>query len=109
MHSLINLWHDTGLYQMAPGQLAMIIIGCLLLFLAIHPKFQFEPLLLLPIAVGTIFVNIPGAGFYAGEGDVRRAWVAGGVPEELVDGDILRLHDGGRRGDEKWHSLTKDS
>ena len=59
MHSLINLWHDTGLYQMAPGQLAMIIIGCLLLFLAIHPKFQFEPLLLLPIAVGTIFVNIP--------------------------------------------------
>ena len=66
MHSLINLWHDTGLYQMAPGQLAMIIIGCLLLFLAIHPKFQFEPLLLLPIAVGTIFVNIPGAGFYAG-------------------------------------------
>lgn len=65
MHSLINLWHDSGLYQMEVGQLAMIIVGCLLLFLAIHPKFQFEPLLLLPIAVGTIFVNIPGAGFYA--------------------------------------------
>lgn len=65
MHSLINLWHDTGLYQMELGQLAMLCIGCLLLFLAIHPKFQFEPLLLLPIAVGTLFVNIPGAGFYA--------------------------------------------
>ncbi len=65
MESLINLWQDTGFYQMTLGQLAMISIGCLLLFLAIHPKFQFEPLLLLPIAIGTIFVNIPGADFYA--------------------------------------------
>ncbi|MGK0476316.1 MAG: oxaloacetate decarboxylase beta subunit [Oleispira sp.] len=65
MESLINLWQDTGFYQMTVGQFAMISIGCLLLFLAIHPKFQFEPLLLLPIAIGTIFVNIPGADFYA--------------------------------------------
>jgi sodium ion-translocating decarboxylase beta subunit len=65
MESLINLWQDTGFYQMTVGQFSMISIGCLLLFLAIHPKFQFEPLLLLPIAIGTIFVNIPGADFYA--------------------------------------------
>jgi|TARA_B110001454_G_scaffold217691_1_gene243633 oxaloacetate decarboxylase beta subunit len=65
MESLINLWQDTGFYQLTVGQFAMISIGCLLLFLAIHPKFQFEPLLLLPIAIGTIFVNIPGADFYA--------------------------------------------
>jgi len=65
MESLINLWQDTGFYQLTIGQFAMIAIGCLLLFLAIHPKFQFEPLLLLPIAIGTIFVNIPGADFYA--------------------------------------------
>lgn len=65
MESLINLWQDTGFYQMTIGQFFMISIGCLLLFLAIHPKFQFEPLLLLPIAIGTIFVNIPGADFYA--------------------------------------------
>jgi sodium ion-translocating decarboxylase beta subunit len=65
MESLINLWQDTGFYQMTVGQFAMISIGCVLLFLAIHPKFQFEPLLLLPIAIGTIFVNIPGADFYA--------------------------------------------
>ncbi|MBL4796663.1 MAG: sodium ion-translocating decarboxylase subunit beta [Oleispira sp.] len=64
MESLINLWQDTGFYQLSFGQFSMIAIGCLLLFLAIHPKFQFEPLLLLPIAIGTIFVNIPGAGFY---------------------------------------------
>jgi oxaloacetate decarboxylase beta subunit len=66
MESLINLWQDTGFYQLEIGQFAMISIGCLLLFLAIHPKFQFEPLLLLPIAIGTIFVNIPGAGFADG-------------------------------------------
>ena len=65
MESLINLWQDTGFYQLTVGQFAMISIGCLLLFLAIHPKFQFEPLLLLPIAIGTIFLNIPGADFYA--------------------------------------------
>lgn len=66
MESLLNLWHDTGFYQLSGGQFAMIAIGVLLLFLAIHPKFQFEPLLLLPIAIGTIFVNIPGAGFSDG-------------------------------------------
>ncbi|NRA23315.1 MAG: sodium ion-translocating decarboxylase subunit beta [Oleispira sp.] len=66
MESLLNLWHDTGFYQLSGGQFAMISIGVLLLFLAIHPKFQFEPLLLLPIAIGTIFVNIPGAGFSDG-------------------------------------------
>ncbi len=66
MESFINLWQDTGFYQMTIGQFSMISIGCVLLFLAIHPKFQFEPLLLLPIAIGTIFVNIPGADFYSG-------------------------------------------
>lgn len=44
------------------GQGLMIVVGLLLLFLAI--KKGFEPLLLLPIGIGAIFVNIPGAGFY---------------------------------------------
>lgn len=39
----------------------MMLIGCLLLFLAI--KKRFEPLLLVPIGFGTLLVNIPGAGF----------------------------------------------
>ena len=54
---------DSGLAQMEFGQFAMILVGLLLLFLAI--KKGFEPLLLLPIGIGAIFVNIPGAGFYA--------------------------------------------
>ena len=61
MNALIGLWQDTGLAQMQVGQLAMMLIGCVLLYLAIVK--QFEPLLLVPIGFGTLLVNIPGAGF----------------------------------------------
>ncbi len=44
--------------------IVMIAIGCLLLYLAIVKKF--EPLLLLPIAMGMILTNIPGAGMFHG-------------------------------------------
>lgn len=59
MNNLIGLWQDSGLYQMAPGQLTMILVCLLLLFLAINKGF--EPLLLLPIGFGGIAANIPGA------------------------------------------------
>ncbi|GAB1266317.1 sodium ion-translocating decarboxylase subunit beta [Aurantivibrio infirmus] len=58
--NLLQLWHDTGLYQVSGGQLAMIVIGLALLFLAIRKNF--EPLLLVPIGFGGILANIPGAG-----------------------------------------------
>ena len=45
--------------------LIMIAIGCLLLYLAIHKKY--EPLLLLPIAFGMILTNLPGANMFHGE------------------------------------------
>lgn len=63
MDKLLQLVQDTGFYQLEIGQAAMICIGLVLLFLAI--KKNFEPLLLVPIALGTIFINIPGAGFGA--------------------------------------------
>ncbi len=63
MDQLYRLWLDTGLAQMMPGQAVMMVVGLLLLYLAISKKF--EPLLLLPIGVGTLLVNIPGAGFEA--------------------------------------------
>ncbi len=47
--------------------LIMIGVACFLLVLAIHPKFQFEPLLLLPIAFGMLLANLPGAGIYHSE------------------------------------------
>lgn len=40
----------------------MILIGCVLLYLAI--KKEYEPLLLLPIAFGMILSNLPGAGLF---------------------------------------------
>lgn len=60
MENLISLWEESGLYLMMPGQLFMIFVGILLLFLAIRKGF--EPLLLVPIGFGGILANIPGAG-----------------------------------------------
>ena len=61
MSELDTLWASTGISQISGGQLAMIMIGLLLLFLAIRKGF--EPLLLLPIGFGAVMINIPGAGF----------------------------------------------
>ena len=60
MENLLQLWHNTGLYQMETGQAVMIGIGIFLLYLAINKNF--EPLLLVPIGFGGVLANIPGAG-----------------------------------------------
>ena len=57
---IVNNWFD-GDWR----YLVMIAIGCLLLYLAIVK--QFEPLLLLPIAMGMILTNIPDAGMFHSE------------------------------------------
>lgn len=43
-----------------PGRIAMIAIGCLLMYLGI--KKEYEPTLLVPMGLGTILVNIPASG-----------------------------------------------
>ena len=63
MDTLLNLWADSGVAQLQVGQAAMMLVGLGLLFLAI--KKGFEPLLLVPIGIGTLLVNIPGGGFEA--------------------------------------------
>ena len=60
MENLLSLWASSGLSQMTPGQIVMILIGFLLLYLAIVQNF--EPLLLVPIGFGGVLANIPGAG-----------------------------------------------
>ncbi len=62
--SFIQLWQSTGLYGFMGlaegfgiGNLLMILIGFVLLYLAI--KKGFEPLLLVPIGFGCILSNIP--------------------------------------------------
>ncbi len=66
MDALINFLNDTGfvLFFAQGGwkNLVMIAIACLLCYLAIGKKF--EPLLLLPIAIGMLLTNLPGAGIF---------------------------------------------
>ncbi|MBW8192793.1 sodium ion-translocating decarboxylase subunit beta [Neiella marina] len=61
MEALHTLWLETGIANFTGGQLVMIVVGLLLLFLAISKNF--EPLLLLPIGFGAILANTPVAGF----------------------------------------------
>ncbi|MCL1141816.1 sodium ion-translocating decarboxylase subunit beta [Shewanella gaetbuli] len=61
MEGLMAFWGETGIAHFTSGQLLMMGVGCLLLYLAI--KRGFEPLLLLPIGFGAILANIPNAGF----------------------------------------------
>ncbi len=67
MENLIALWQSTGIYNITAGQVFMMLVGFVLLFLAI--KKNFEPLLLLPIGFGAILSNIPVAGI-AEEGGI---------------------------------------
>ena len=60
------LWESTGIANFAGGEIAMIIVGGLLLYLAIAKRF--EPLLLVPIGFGAILSNIPIAGIAGDEG-----------------------------------------
>ncbi|WP_394129597.1 sodium ion-translocating decarboxylase subunit beta [Shewanella maritima] len=61
MEGLLAFWNETGVANFEAGQLVMIAVGLLLLYLAIAKGF--EPLLLLPIGFGAILANIPNAGF----------------------------------------------
>jgi oxaloacetate decarboxylase beta subunit len=56
-NNIVQFLGDTGFAQAAWGNLAMILVGILFLFLAI--KYKWEPMLLLPIGFGIIVGNIP--------------------------------------------------
>jgi oxaloacetate decarboxylase beta subunit len=60
MGGFIELWNSTGLSNFHAGQVVMMGVGFLLVFLAIRKGF--EPLLLLPIGFGAVLSNIPVAG-----------------------------------------------
>src|SRR5579875_2826029 len=70
----------SGVARLNLGQLFMLALGCLLLYLAIAR--EIEPLLLLPIGFGAILVNIPDAGLMA-EGGVLRTFYNAGVASEI--------------------------
>ena len=55
-NTLINLFHQTGFFSLTWKNGIMILVACLLLYLAIQKGF--EPLLLVPIAFGMLLVNL---------------------------------------------------
>jgi len=64
VNSVVNFAKDTGIYNIfgyfkegGLGTLLMIIVSCVLMYLAIVK--QFEPLLLLPISFGMLLANLP--------------------------------------------------
>lgn len=60
--ALVGLAKSSGIAGMTWQQGIMILTSFVLIYLAIGKKF--EPLLLLPIAVGMLLSNLPGAGMY---------------------------------------------
>ncbi len=61
MEGLLAFWAESGIANFTGGQLLMMAVGGLLLYLAIVRGF--EPLLLLPIGFGAVLANIPNGGF----------------------------------------------
>ena len=56
-NSLLEFLASTGFVQLTWGQVVMMMVGGLLLYLAVAK--EFEPLLLIPIGFGAVLTNIP--------------------------------------------------
>jgi len=59
--SILSVWNDSGYQALTMGNIIMMIVGFLLLYMAIAK--EYEPLLLMPIAFGCIMANFPKTGF----------------------------------------------
>ena len=62
MHGLYRFLSYTGFANATPGHIIMIVVGLVFIFLAI--RFNYEPLLLIPIGTGIIIGNVP---FFQGD------------------------------------------
>lgn len=90
MDAIIEFLKTTGFALISSDWrvLVMMIISCVLMYLAIVKKF--EPMLLLPIAFGMLLTNLPGAGMFHevlfANGQVQWALFGGQpVTQELID------------------------
>ncbi len=61
-HSVAEFISLTGFASLGSGDILMLAISCLLLYLAIHKGF--EPLLLVPIGFGMLLSNLPETGIF---------------------------------------------
>ncbi|RQD79641.1 MAG: sodium ion-translocating decarboxylase subunit beta [Halanaerobium sp. MSAO_Bac5] len=77
---------STGYINMGLGQFIMIIIACILLYLAVVK--EYEPLLLVPISFGMLLVNLPLGGLMEAGQDGQ----IGGLLYYLYQGDKLGIY-----------------
>jgi len=75
MELIEQIWTGSGIYQITAGQVVMIVVCLLLLYLGIVRKF--EPLLLVTIGFGGLLSNIPGVEIATGSGLLHLAYVVG--------------------------------
>jgi len=61
---LVEFLQSTGFANISLGQLLMLVISCVLLYMGIYRKY--EPLLLVPIAFGMLLANLPISGITDG-------------------------------------------
>ena len=100
LDSLLNFWQSTGVYKLinsveAQSWQTLIMLGIVgvLVYLAIVRGF--EPLLLLPIAIGMLLTNLPGGGlFHSGywffsDFDVLNEIIKMGGSPEMFEGATL--------------------
>ena len=98
LESLQNFWESTGIYRLINSldavwwqTILMLALVCVLAYLAIVKGF--EPLLLLPIAIGMLLTNLPGGNMFhsdyfmtAGEIDYGEILRHGGLIDILYIG-----------------------
>ena len=84
--ALNDLWNTSGFMALTWQHGLMILIACILIYLAIAR--EFEPLLLLPIAFGVLLVNLPLGGLMSGPEGAE----AGGILYYLYQGVKLGIY-----------------
>lgn len=68
IETLSNFWQDTGLANVAYQNIIMMVVSFIFLYLAI--RHGFEPLLLVPIAMGMLLSNLPISGMFLEGADI---------------------------------------
>ncbi len=68
IETLSNFWQDTGLANLAYQNVIMIVVSFIFLYLAI--RHGFEPLLLVPIAMGMLLSNLPISGMFVEHAEI---------------------------------------
>lgn len=85
--AITKIWEGSGFAAITWQQMVMILVSCILVYLAIVKKF--EPLLLLPIAFGVLLANLPLTGLMDAPASAHEA---GGLLYYLYQGVKLGIY-----------------